>query len=86
MQATIDAAVKEEKWRLEPALKRATLNEPSENMNEIKKWRAQPFNLENRPRKFNSWVANRPFEEYQADLFCFNNLRQPEKVQTSTAN
>ncbi|MFM7980436.1 MAG: hypothetical protein ACKPKO_14070, partial [Candidatus Fonsibacter sp.] len=35
--------------------------------------------LEKRPLKFNSWVANRPLEELQADLF-FDDLMQREKA------
>ena len=54
-------------------------------MEDIKKWRIENYNLERRPRKFNSWVANRPKEEYQADLFFFDDLRQREKVQTGKA-
>ncbi|MFM7987319.1 MAG: hypothetical protein ACKPKO_49195, partial [Candidatus Fonsibacter sp.] len=41
--------------------------------------------LEKRTRKFNSWVANRAAEEYQADLFFFDDLRQREKVQEGNA-
>ena len=50
-------------------------------MEDIEKWRVENFNLEKRPRKFNSWVANRAAEEYQADLFFFDDLRQREKAQ-----
>ena len=81
-EAVMDAALKEEKWRLEPALKRARLHDRSVKMEDIKKWRIENYNLEKRPRKFNSWVANRPKEEYQADLFFFDDLRQRAKVQT----
>ena len=84
-QAIIYAALKEEKWRLEPALKRARLYDPSVSMEDIKKWRVENFNLEKRPRKFNSWVANRAAEEYQADLFFFDDLRQREKVKEGDA-
>ena len=78
----MDAALKEEKWRLEPTLKRARLHDRSVKMEDIKKWRVENYNLEKRPRKFNSWVANRPKEEYQADLFFFDDPRQRAKVQT----
>ena len=43
-------------------------------------WRVENRNMEKRPRKFNSWVANRAAEEYQADLFFFDDLRQREKA------
>ena len=79
-QAIIDAALKEEKWRLEPALKRARLHDRSVTMEDVKKWRIENYNLEKRPRKFNSWAANRPLEEFQADLFFFDDLRQREKA------
>ena len=49
-------------------------------MEDVKRWRIENYNLEKRPRKFNSWVANRPFEEFQADLFFFDDLRQREKA------
>ena len=78
----MDADLKEEKWRLEPTLKRARLHDRSVKMEDIKKWRIENYNLEKRPRKFNSWVANRPKEEYQADLFFFDDLRQRAKAQT----
>ena len=55
--------------------------DPSVTMEDIKQWRVENFNLEKRPRKFNSWVPNRAAEEYQADLFFFDDLRQREKVQ-----
>ena len=76
----MDAALKEEKWRLGPALKQARLRDRTIKMEDIKKWRVESYNREKRPRKLNSWVANRPKEEYQADLFFFDDLRQREKV------
>jgi len=79
-QAIIDAALKEEKWRLTPALRRAQRDDRSVTMEDVKKWRIENYNLEKRPRKFNSWVANRAFEEFQADLFFFDDLRQREKT------
>ena len=54
-------------------------------MENIKKWRIENYNLEKRPRKFHSWVANRPKEEYQAELFFFDDLRQREKAPTGNA-
>ena len=47
--------------------------------------RETSFKLEKRPRKFNSWVANRAAEEYQADLLFFGNLRQRKKVKEGDA-
>ena len=52
---------------------------------DIEKCRTENFNLEKRLRKFNAWVANKPCEEYQADLVFFDDLMQREKVPTSTA-
>ena len=77
-EAVIDAALKEEKGRLEPALKRARPRERTIKRENIKKWRNEKYKLEKRPRRFNSWVANRAKEEYQADLFFFDDLRQRE--------
>ena len=73
-QAIIYAALKEERWKLEPALKIARLYDPSVSMEDINKWRVENFNLEKRPRKFNSWVANRRFDEYQSDLLSFDDV------------
>ncbi|MFM7985245.1 MAG: hypothetical protein ACKPKO_38595, partial [Candidatus Fonsibacter sp.] len=71
---------KHKKWRLEPALKRARLYDIKLTMEDVKRWRIENYNLEKRPRKFNSWVANRPFEEFQAGLFFLDDLRQREKA------
>ena len=46
---------------------------------DVQKWRVENYNLEKRPRKFNSWVANRAKEEYQADLFFFDDLKQRDE-------
>ena len=54
-------------------------------MEDVKRWRVENKNLEKRPQKFNSWVANRAAEEYQADLFFFDDLRQREKVKEGDA-
>ena len=50
----MDAVLKEEKRRPEPAVKRARMYDPSVTMEDIKQWRVEYFNLEKRPRKFNS--------------------------------
>ena len=76
----MDAAFKHEKCRLAPALNGARLYDRTVKMDDIKKRRIENYNLEKRPRKFNSWVANRAKEEYHADLFFFDDLRQREKV------
>ena len=74
--AIMDAALKEMKWRLGPALKQARLRDRTIKMEDIQKWRKENYNMEKRPRKFNSWVANKAKEEYQADLFFFDDLKQ----------
>ncbi|MFM7984313.1 MAG: hypothetical protein ACKPKO_33815, partial [Candidatus Fonsibacter sp.] len=79
-QSIIDAALREEKWRLETALNRARLYDPEVTMEDVKRWRIANYNLEKRPWKFNSWVGNRPLEEFQADLFFFDDRRQQEKA------
>ena len=78
-QAVMDAALKEVKWRLGPALKEAQKHDRTIKMEDIQKWRRENYNLEKRPRKFNSWVANRAKEEYQADLFFFDDLKQRDE-------
>ncbi|MFM7979459.1 MAG: hypothetical protein ACKPKO_09105, partial [Candidatus Fonsibacter sp.] len=42
--------MKAEKWRLEPALKRARLHDRNVTMDDGKKWRVENYNLEKRPR------------------------------------
>ncbi|MFM7985566.1 MAG: hypothetical protein ACKPKO_40260, partial [Candidatus Fonsibacter sp.] len=37
-----------EKWRLEPALKRARLYDPKVTMADVKNWRIENYNLEKR--------------------------------------
>ena len=49
-------------------------------MDGIRTRRREHYNLEKRSRKFNSWVASMPFEEYQADLFFFEKVRQRQTV------
>ena len=74
--AIMDTALKEMKWRLGPALKQARLRDREIKMEDIQKWRRENYNLEKRPRKFNSWVTNKPKDEYQADHFFFDDLKQ----------
>ena len=74
--AIMDSTLKEMKWRLGPALKVARIKDRTIKMEDIQKWRKENYNMEKRPRKFNSWVANKAKEEYQADLFFFDDLKQ----------
>ena len=71
--------MKKEKWRLGPALKRARLHERTIKIADVRKWRVENYNLEKRPRKFNSWVANKAYEEFQTDLFFFDDLKQRDE-------
>ncbi|MFM7979432.1 MAG: hypothetical protein ACKPKO_08970 [Candidatus Fonsibacter sp.] len=54
-------------------------------MEDVKQWRIENYNLEKRPRKFNSWGANRPFEEFPADLFFFDDLMQRQQAPQGNA-
>ena len=74
--AIMDSTLKEMKWRLGPALKQARLHDRTIKMEDIQKWRKENYNMEKRPRKFNSWIPNKAKEEYQADLFFFDDLKQ----------
>ena len=82
-QAIIDAALKEEKWRLEPALKRARLHDRTIKIADVKRWRIAKYNLDKRPRKFKSWVANRPFDVFARikRIYMFDNVRERREVQ-----
>ena len=76
--AIMDSTLKEMKWRLGPALKQARLHDRTIKMEDIQKWRKENYNMEKRPRKFNSWIPNKAKEEYQADLFFFDDLKQKD--------
>jgi hypothetical protein len=65
-----------EKGSLAATLKRARLFDRSITMEDVKKWRVENANAEKRPTKFNSWVGNQAKEEYQADLFFFDDLKE----------
>ena len=49
-------------------------------MDGIRTWRREHYNLEKRSLRFNSWAANMPLEEYEADLFFFEDIRQRQTV------
>ena len=72
----IASAFRVEKGSLAATLKRARLFDRSITMEDVKKWRVENANAEKRPTKFNSWVGNRAKEEYQADLFFFDDLKE----------
>ncbi len=56
------SALHTDKRRLEHALKRSRLYDPSVPMVDTNKLHVENFDLEKRPRKFNSWVAKRAIE------------------------
>ena len=47
-------------------------------MDDVKKWRLENTNKEKKTdrKSFNSWVANTRKEEYQVDLFFFQDLKK----------
>jgi hypothetical protein len=47
-------------------------------MDDVRKWRLENTNKEKKTDKkaFNSWVANKRKEEYQVDLFFFQDLKK----------
>lgn len=77
-QATIESAFHEEKGSLAATLKRARLRDRGITLEDIRTWRRENMNMERRPSKFNSWVGNEAREEYQADLFFFEDLKERE--------
>ena len=52
-------------------------------MDDVKKWRLENTNKEKKTDKkaFNSWVANKRKEEYQVDLFFFQDLKKKRALQ-----
>jgi len=77
--AVIDSAHQVEKGSLAATLRRARLFDKSITLDEVRSWRRENTNMERRPTKFNSWVGNRAREEYQVDLFFFEDLKQRVK-------
>ena len=60
---------------LQEVYKKAKLRDPKITREQVKKHKGENLNLEKRPTKFNSWVANHAKDEYQADLLFFDDLR-----------
>ena len=64
---------------LAATLKRARmLTSKKITMDDVKKWRLENTNKEKKTdrKNFNSWVANKGKEEYQVDLFFFQDLKK----------
>ncbi len=59
----------------EEVYKKAKLRDPRITLDQVRKYRSENLNLEKRPTKLNSWVANYARDEYQADLLFFDDLR-----------
>ena len=64
-----------ERGSLAAMLSRAKLRNRRITMDDVRAWRRENVNVEKRPKKFNSWVGNRAKEEYQVDLFFFEDLK-----------
>ena len=65
-------------------LKRARmLTSTKITMDDVRKWRLENTNKEKKTDKkaFNSWVANKRKEEYQVDLFFFQDLKKKRALQ-----
>ncbi len=60
---------------LQGVYKKAKLRDPRITLEQVREYRSENLNLEKRPTKFNSWVANHARDEYQADLLFFDDLR-----------
>ena len=69
---------------LAATLKRARLLTSQKiTMDDVKKWRLENTNKEKKTdrKSFNSWVANTRKEEYQVDLFFFQDLKKKQAMQ-----
>ena len=69
---------------LAATLKRARLLTKNKiTMDDVRKWRLENTNKEKKTDKkaFNSWVANKRKEEYQVDLFFFQDLKKKLALQ-----
>ena len=68
---------------LNATLKRARLlTDKKITMEDVKKWRLENTNSEKRTNRksYNSWVANKAHEEYQVDLFYFQDLKKKQAL------
>ena len=54
---------------LKRALDIARLKDRAIKLDDIERWKREQTNDQQRPKKYNSWVAKGPKEEYQVDLF-----------------
>lgn len=78
-EAIIDSAFHVEKGSLNATLSRARLFDKSITLDDVRNWRLENANMERRPSKFNTWVGNRARDEYQVDLFFFEDLKPREQ-------
>ena len=60
---------------LQEVYKKAKLRDRRATLDQARKDRAEHLNLEKRPTKYNSWASNNARDEYQAELFFFDDLR-----------
>jgi hypothetical protein len=71
----IEAVYKTHFGSLADTLKRARLINSQITMEDVKRWRTENENAEKKPTKYNSWVAGESREEFQIDLFFFDDLK-----------
>jgi hypothetical protein len=68
---------------LNATLKKARLlTDKKITVEDVKKWRLENTNSEKRTNRkaYNSWVANKAHEEYQVDLFYFQDLKKKQAL------
>ena len=83
IQEVIKEAYELSRGSLAPTLKRARmLTSKKITMDDVKKWRLENANKEKKTdhKYFNSWVGNKPKEEYQVDLFFFQDLKKKQAM------
>ena len=64
--------------RMQTTYEDAKKIDKSINYQDVKNWFENNIERKTQLRGFNSYVASKPFEEFQIDLMFFNDLKDPE--------
>ena len=63
---------------MQDTFKDAKKKDPSVTLQDVKKYFSENFNRQKQLRGYNSYVANKPNQEYQLDLFFINDSDDQE--------
>ena len=54
----------------------AKTNSPDVTLDDVRKWKEKNILNKQKYRGYNSFIASKPFEEFQIDLMFFSDLKQ----------